>query len=92
MPWGSVKVDGPAGRRVYVNGNYGETAGVTGDMFPVEYGRNRFETLDPAYRVDFATEVIVNDANPDIRADLAPVIPPRPTTLTPPADLPGDNQ
>lgn len=89
MPWGTVKVVGPDSRDVYVNGNYAEAVGVTGGTFPVEYGDNRFETLDPEFRVDFSVRVTVDDTNRNAEATLLPVVPPRRTALTPEATQAG---
>jgi hypothetical protein len=83
MPWGSVRLAGPVGRDVYVNGNYEDIAGKTNDDFAVDYGLNTFETLDDRFRVDFRARVEVNDENPHVEAALEPVVPPEPTALTP---------
>lgn len=83
MPWGSVRLAGPVGRDVYVNGNYEDVAGKTNDDFAVEYGLNTFETLDDRFRVDFRAKVEVNDENPHVEAALEPVGPPESTVLTP---------
>ena len=85
MPWGSVKVIGPAGRDVYVNGNYEDITGQTGQDFAVEYGLNTFETLDNESRIDFRADATVNDETPHVEAELEAVNPPEPTTLTPAA-------
>jgi hypothetical protein len=83
MPWGSVRVTGPVGRDVYVNGNYDDIVGKTNEYFAVEYGLNTFETLDNRFRVDFRAQVEVNDESPRVDAQLAPVVPPESTVLTP---------
>lgn len=83
MPWGSVKVNGPSDRDVYVNGNYEQAAGRTGDTFPVEYGKNTFETLDAQWRVDNRAETVVDGDNPNREVTLSQVSPPEPTRLTP---------
>lgn len=91
MPWGSVKVKGPPDRDVYVNGNYEEPAGKTGDTFPVEYGNNTFETLDAQDRVDNRAETVIDEDHPHQEVTLSPVSPPEPTRLTPaePPTTPG---
>lgn len=83
MPWGSVRVAGPEGRDVYVNGNYEDVAGQTNEFYAVEYGLNTFETLDDRFRVDFRVKVEVNDENSRPEKELEPVVPPEPTALTP---------
>ncbi|MEQ8816181.1 MAG: hypothetical protein RLO51_17520 [Thalassobaculum sp.] len=90
MPWGAVRIDGPPGRDVYINGNYGEPAGQTGGTFAVQYGSNCFETVDALFRVDLAADAVVNDARANVVAVLAPVFPPRPTPLTPNQAAPTD--
>lgn len=82
MPWGSVKVHGPANRDIYVNGNYGDVAGTTGGVFPVEYGENTFEALDSEWRIDLRAHATVNDTSPDVETTLQAVEPPEPTALT----------
>ncbi len=86
MPFGFVRLSGPAGRDVYVNGNYQDIGGQTGDDFAVQYGFNTFETLDDESRIDFRVRVEVTDDNPRVDADLEPVEPPEPTALTPDDD------
>jgi hypothetical protein len=71
------------GRDVYINGNYEDIAGTTNDYFAVEYGLNTFETLDGRFRIDFRARVEVNDENSRAETELAPVVPPEPTALTP---------
>jgi len=83
MPWGSVRLAGPEGRDVYVNGNYEDIAGKTNDDFAVEYGLNTFETLDDRFRVDFRANVEVNQEIPRVEKELEPVVPPEPTAMTP---------
>ena len=87
MPWGSVKVNGPPDRDVYVNGNYEQSAGKTGDTFPVEYGKNTFETLDAQGRVDNRAETVTDEDHRHQEVTLSPVSPPEPTRL-PPAEPP----
>jgi hypothetical protein len=82
MPFGSVKVNGPPGREVYVNGDYEEAAGTTGDTFPVEYGENAFETLDTESRIDNRAVTVVDGDDPNQEVTLSPVSPPEPTTLS----------
>ena len=82
MPWGSVKVNGPSGRDVYVNGDYDVAAGVTGDTFVVEYGKNAFETLDSEWRIDNRAEAEVDADDPNQEVTLSAVSPPEPTALT----------
>jgi hypothetical protein len=86
MPWGSVRVSGPALRDVYLNGNYAQAAGQTGTIFIVEYGANTFETLDSARQVDFRAEAVVNRETPHTEVTLAEMIPPEVTRETPAAD------
>jgi hypothetical protein len=83
MPWGSVRLAGPEGREVYVNGNYEDVAGRTNEYFAVEYGLNTLESLDDRFRVDLRAKVEVNDENPYPEKALEPVDPPEPTVLTP---------
>ena len=83
MSWGSVRLAGPGGRDVYVNGNYEDVAGKTNGDFAVEYGLNTFETLDDRFRIDFRAKVEVNDENPHVDTELDPVVPPEPTALSP---------
>jgi len=83
MPWGSVRLVGPVGRDVYVNGNYEDIAGKTNDDFAVEYGLNTFETLDDRFCVDFRAKVEINDESPRVDKALEPVAPSEPTALTP---------
>lgn len=82
MPWGSVTVNGPSRRDVYLNGNYEEAAGRTGATFVVEYGANTFETLDDARRIDFRARATLNEETPHADVVLAPVSPPEPTRET----------
>lgn len=83
MPWGTVTVSGPAGRDVYINGNYAAPAGKTNSDFAVEYGANTFETLDDQWRVDHRAQTTVDDDHPHADAVLAAVSPPEPTRETP---------
>ena len=83
MSWGSVRLAGPGGRDVYVNGNYEDVAGKTNEDFAVEYGLNTFETLDVWFRVDYRAKVEVNDDSPHVDTELEPVVPPEPTASTP---------
>jgi hypothetical protein len=83
MPWGSVRLAGPVGRDVYINGNYEDIAGETNDYFAVEYGLNTFETLDDRFRIDLRARVEVNDEHSRAKTELEPVVPPEPTVLTP---------
>jgi len=92
MPWGSVRLIGPDGREVYVNGNYEDVAGGTNEIFAVEYGNNRFETLDEWFRIDLRADAEVNDAQPHVESDLVAVVPPEPTALTPPGAGEADDQ
>lgn len=86
MPWGSVKLIGPAGRDVYVNGNYADIAGQTNETFAVEYGLNTFESLDSEFRVDLRAHATVNDDAAHVEATLLDVAPPEDTPLTDIAD------
>jgi hypothetical protein len=81
MPFGSVKVNGPADRDVYVNGNYEEAAGETGEIFVVEFGENKFETLDDEFRIDNRAVCQVNAQHPNREVMLAAVVPPEPTRV-----------
>ena len=92
MSIGSVRVTGPADRDVYVNGQYGEAAGKTGGTFLVEYGNNRFESLDFEYRVDYAANVTADEGHQDVEAELERIVPPLRTPLTPPDNPAGSGR
>ena len=79
MPWGTVRVNSPAGRDVYINGNYAAAAGQLPGAFVVEYGPNSFETLNVSNEIDFRGEASVDAAHSHVVIDLAPVVPPEPS-------------
>lgn len=54
-----VKIDGPLGNDVYVNGNFQEAGGTTDAPFQVETPRNRFTLLDEARNIIADREVDV---------------------------------
>lgn len=73
MPWGSVNVKGPAGLDVYINGNYQEPAGPTNNIYAVQYGENKFETLDDAGEVSLRAQGLVDENHQNIEVELRPV-------------------
>jgi hypothetical protein len=70
MPWGSVKITRPLRRKIYTNGNYDEAAGLSPGPFAIEYGRNTFETLDGAGRVDYRGSTTINASNRNAQLEL----------------------
>jgi len=63
---GTVTVTAPAGRAVYIDGNYTPPAPqIIPYTFLVEDGQNVFETLDDDGNVDYTATVITDAANPD---------------------------
>lgn len=74
MPWGTVRVEGPAGDEIFINGNYEQAAGRTGDTFIVEYGLNTFETLDGIGAVVLRANAVVDPVHPHREVPLEPVV------------------
>jgi hypothetical protein len=75
--WVNVKrSDGEGlGNKVYVNGNYIDTAGVVGTPFEVETGDDIFETLDSNKKVDWRKRQTIEQPPPGESEDHAvPVI------------------
>jgi hypothetical protein len=64
MAWGSVTVTGYDGQDVYINGQYGQSAGKSPGPFLVEYGNSVFETLDARHRVTASAKATVDHDNP----------------------------
>jgi hypothetical protein len=64
--WVNVKrSDGHGvGNKVYVNGNYADTAGFVGTPFEVETGDDIFETLDSNKKVDWRTRQTIEQPPP----------------------------
>ena len=79
MSWGTVRVNSPAGRDVYINGNYAAAAGQLPSAFVVEYGPNTFETLNAGNQIDFRATANVDATHPFVVIDLAPAVPPEPS-------------
>ena len=73
MAWGEVFVKGPADEDVYINGNYGQSAGKTNLKYTVEFGKSTFETLDSNSKVKLRAQAIVEKSNPAIEVELRPV-------------------
>jgi hypothetical protein len=66
MPTGTVTVTDPAGRTVYINGNYTPDVPKTIECtFLVEYGENIFETCTGPGKVDYRVAVTTDDTNRD---------------------------
>jgi hypothetical protein len=75
--WINVKrSDGEGvGNKVYVNGNYADTAGFVGTPFEVETGDDIFETLDSNKKVDWRKRQTIEQPPPGDSEDHAvPVI------------------
>ncbi|HVO02566.1 MAG TPA: PEGA domain-containing protein [Candidatus Cybelea sp.] len=52
-----ITVNQPAGRELYVNGVYDESAGTTPVTVVLPAGTHKFETLTPGHAVDFRQRV-----------------------------------
>ena len=72
MVWGAVFVKGPTGEDVYINGIYSQPAGKTNSKYMVEFGKNKFETLDNNGKVALRVEVFVNQDNSVSEVELKP--------------------
>jgi hypothetical protein len=64
MTLGNVTVTGYDGHDVYINGQYGQSAGKSPGPFLVEYGNAIFETLDTQHRVTASAKATVDHDNP----------------------------
>ena len=73
MQMGSVYVKGPAGEKVYINGNYAVPAGQTNTTYPTDYGKNIFETLDEDGDVLLQALALVDENNQSVEVELQPV-------------------
>jgi hypothetical protein len=70
----TVTVTAPAGRAVYIDGNYTPIIPqIIPYTFLVEDGPNVFETLDDAGNVDYTATVTSGPANPDCSVALVHV-------------------
>ena len=72
MVWGAVFVKGPIDEDVYVNGIYNQPAGKTNSKYMVEFGKNKFETLDKNGKIALQAEVFVNQGNSVSEVELKP--------------------
>jgi hypothetical protein len=76
MPEGSVKITDPAGRAVYINGDYRpDFPKNIPCTFAVQYGNNIFETLTAGNRVDYRLSVTTDDGNQNCQVALVRVQP-----------------
>lgn len=70
MAFGSVRITGPLGRLIYINGNHDEAAGKSPGPFAVEFGRNLFETINGKDEIDYAGKVMITAASPNVELAL----------------------
>jgi hypothetical protein len=79
MSDGTVRVTSPAGRSVYVDGNYDDPDPPTiPDVILVPLKQCIFETLDAQNRVDYRGTATPTPDKPNVRLALSPVNPPEP--------------